>query len=122
MFSKAIPGRKRILLQRVDRPGSLAILRALELLESSARQIYVVTSLGLPVPRYAHLPIAVDARGEKLSKQTHAAPLDLAHPAFELVIRKIRLTEYGVQLYFAPLRRAPQKCPAHLARSDQAVF
>jgi glutamyl-Q tRNA(Asp) synthetase len=36
--------------------------------------------LGFPTPGYAHLPVAVNAAGEKLSKQTLAMPLDIEHP------------------------------------------
>lgn len=56
--------------------GMTDIVRGADLLESSARQIYVLTLLGLPVPQYMHLPIAVNSQGEKLSKQTFAEAVD----------------------------------------------
>jgi len=65
--------------------GMTDIVRGADLLKSSARQIYVLGLLGLPVPRYAHLPIAVNASGEKLSKQTQAEPIDPRQPARVLV-------------------------------------
>jgi glutamyl-Q tRNA(Asp) synthetase len=61
------------------------IVRGADLLESSARQIHVLGLLGLPVPRYAHLPVAVNAQGEKLSKQTSAEPIDPSEPGRVLV-------------------------------------
>ena len=60
--------------------GMTHVVRGSDLLESSARQIWLLGVLGLHVPQYAHLPIAADAQGQKLSKQTHAAPVDAAHP------------------------------------------
>src|SRR5205823_6603443 len=60
--------------------GVTHIVRGADLLESSARQIQLSRLLALPVPRYVHLPVAVDQRGEKLSKQTKAAPVDPTRP------------------------------------------
>jgi glutamyl-Q tRNA(Asp) synthetase len=68
--------------------GELAmtdIVRGADLLESSGRQIYVMRLLGLPAPHYAHLPVALNARGEKLSKQTHADAIDPREPGRVLV-------------------------------------
>jgi len=60
------------------------VVRGADLLDSTARQILLQRQLGFPTPRYAHIPVAVNAAGEKLSKQTGAVPIDGAHAATAL--------------------------------------
>lgn len=55
--------------------GMTHIVRGSDLLDSTSRQIHLQRLLGYPHPHYAHLPVAANEAGEKLSKQTRAAPL-----------------------------------------------
>jgi glutamyl-Q tRNA(Asp) synthetase len=64
--------------------GVTDVVRGADLLDSTARQIYLQRLLGYPQPRYLHVPAAVNAAGEKLSKQTGAPPIDVANGKEEL--------------------------------------
>jgi glutamyl-Q tRNA(Asp) synthetase len=55
--------------------GITHVVRGSDLLASTPRQIFLQRELGYPEPRYLHVPIALNASGEKLSKQTRAKPL-----------------------------------------------
>ena len=53
--------------------GVTEVLRGADLLDSTARQILLLRTLDLPVPRYAHAPLVVGPDGNKLNKR-HGAP------------------------------------------------
>lgn len=56
--------------------GVTDVVRGADLIDSTARQLHLQRLLGYPAPRYLHVPVAVNAFGEKLSKQTGAQAID----------------------------------------------
>ena len=84
--------------------GVNAVVRGVDLLDSTARQIWLQQRLGLPTPSYAHLPVVVNAAGEKLSKQTHAAAVSAAEGSAPL-LRALRFLGHcpPAELSGAPL-------------------
>ncbi len=71
------------------RDGMSHVIRGVDLLHSTPVQIALQQVLRLPSPRYGHLPLLLGPRGEKLSKQNLAQPLDNSRPgaALSLILR-----------------------------------
>ena len=85
--------------------GITHVVRGADLLLSTPRQLYLQRLLHLPTLIYMHLPVAVNTADEKLSKQTHAAPVnDARAPA----------------LLFQALEFLRQEPPPELRRSTVA--
>ena len=62
------------------------VVRGVDLLDSTPKQIYQQQLLTYPQPNYMHLPLIVDEQGNKLSKQTLAAPVDDTRPEATLFL------------------------------------
>jgi len=54
--------------------GVNQVVRGADLLASTPRQIFLLQSLGLPVPEYLHLPLALADDGSKISKRHGLVP------------------------------------------------
>lgn len=60
--------------------GVTQVVRGNDLLDSTPRQIWLQRCLGLPTPRYLHLPLVLDGEGRKLSKSERAQEVDPDDP------------------------------------------
>lgn len=56
--------------------GITHIIRGSDLLEVTGRQLFFFDLLGAPLPQFGHVPLAIQANGQKLSKQNHAKAID----------------------------------------------
>jgi glutamyl-Q tRNA(Asp) synthetase len=75
------------------RQGVTQVVRGVDLLDSTPRQIYLQRLLGYATPEYAHVPVAANILGQKLSKTTgaRAVPLENTAPLLCSVLRALGL-------------------------------
>lgn len=86
------------------------VVRGSDLLASTARQIQLIEALGGEPPTYAHVPLLLNARGEKLSKRDEALTLRSLRAAG---VRPERLV--GYLAWSLGLTDRPEACrPAEL--------
>ena len=64
--------------------GITHVVRGVDLLASTPRQMLLQRALGLATPAYAHLPLVLDQDAVKLSKSAGAAAIDSRQPVAEL--------------------------------------
>lgn len=83
--------------------GITEVVRGVDLLDSTPRQIYLQQQLTYAQPDYLHLPLLLDEHSHKLGKSTGTAALDLSQP---------------VQHLYSALEMLGQQPPAELARDE----
>jgi glutamyl-Q tRNA(Asp) synthetase len=71
--------------------GVTDVVRGADLLVSTPRQMWLQQCLALATPSYCHLPLLVNAAGEKLSKQTLAPSISAGDAVRELQLALSRL-------------------------------
>jgi glutamyl-Q tRNA(Asp) synthetase len=76
--------------------GITHIVRGQDLLNNTARQIYLQNLLGYTTPIYRHLPLVLDEHGEKLSKQTLASSINTENEKSALAELRIAAKHLGL--------------------------
>lgn len=61
--------------------GVTDIVRGVDLLDSTTKQVYLQQKLDFKQPSYMHVPLITDSNGIKLSKQSFARPVATDHPS-----------------------------------------
>jgi len=74
------------------------VVRGEDLAASTARQILLQRALAIPTPRYLHLPLWRNAKGEKLSKQDGAEPFVPGTQGVVLAASFLGLAPHGATL------------------------
>ena len=85
--------------------GITDVVRGADLLDSTPRQLYLQELLGLPQPRYLHVPLLTQPDGHKLGK-TYRSPALPAEQASALLLRALRALGQDSDAHLAQARPA----------------
>jgi glutamyl-Q tRNA(Asp) synthetase len=98
--------------------GVNQVIRGGDLLASTGRQIALQQALGLPSPRYGHLPLVTSPDGRKLGKRDGALPLATAdsRPLFDA------LTLLGIHVERASPREMLSEAAARFEKSRLTAY
>lgn len=88
--------------------GVTDIVRGADLIDNTPRQILLTQALGAAPLRYFHIPLVLNDRGEKLSKQAGAAPIDNEEPlpALETAFEHLGFQRLGANSVSSFLQKA----------------
>lgn len=95
--------------------GITDIVRGADLADNTPRQILLQRLLGLPTPRYLHVPLVIADDGRKLSKQHGATAVDASTPAAALQA----LAQAAAHLGLPELEARPPSTAAGSAARDR---
>jgi len=106
--------------------GVTEVVRGADLLDSTARQIWLQRVLGLPVPAWMHVPLVLDEQGRKLGKQDLARPVDAHDPlpalraALAFLGQQVPPATHVIELLHSAVEMfdvgaIPARLPAHAA-------
>lgn len=110
--------------------GINQVVRGADLLLSTLRQEALRRALDWPSPSYAHLPLALDSQGRKLSKSAQAYPVDARNPLPSLLAAWRFLGQAPVPREvvtladfwsFAPLHWSLTRIPGERAQSSPSL-
>jgi glutamyl-Q tRNA(Asp) synthetase len=81
--------------------GITHVVRGEDLLDNTARQIYLQQQLNYHQPHYLHLPLVLDGNNEKLSKQTNATAIACNTPGEALSALQAAAKHLGLNALIA---------------------
>jgi len=88
-----------------DAENTTEVVRGADLLSSTSAQLAIMNYLNLPTPKYAHIPVAVDKNGDKLSKHSKAKAISkqpiipVLHQAWQFLGQQAIQTDCVVEFW-----------------------
>jgi glutamyl-Q tRNA(Asp) synthetase len=88
--------------------GITDVVRGIDIMPLTSQQIALQQALGLPTPRYLHLPLVCNPQGQKLSKQNHAQGIN-PHTPIENILKILELLRVDIPESDLYLTQTPEQ-------------